>query len=762
MKKVRWRASGAANQLKIPNMSAADEWTTERLAEFVEESIGALRQHNLNAVFLFISKSLNLGCILQRAVMCIRNNGLEGKDVPNQLLVQDGSGIRGHCTTVFKQLLTTDVVRKACGDLLALLFPNARTDELLAFDGPIPTVADIAELVNSYNPDSNAAMRRSCHKLLCTYNPNAPLSDDVCRWLNEWFAKAQPQDRPVHCVSYEFVPAADAATVFALIVWLSDSFCVELAMAVGANVVLALKTDQADSRSIGALPPVATLTRSKSVHRCLSSGHLSRLRARGLDVRTEDCVGANSIGGGGFASVFASQFEGQPCALKYFNAFFTKLGLDNLVHLLREVKMIAAADHPNIVSCIRYFVWDVHFANTRPCLLLELMDVSLADLLTRSQQDKLALAFAGLATRIDIMKQAALGLAFLHQMTPAVIHRDFKPGNVLLRHCGGDGDAFVAKLSDFGLSQANQAHSTGGAGSSFSVTGAGAGTDWFKSPEQWAKDPHQSTKADVVGFGLTLFSVVCRTKHPWFNTANLPSVQSVDYDDEARIRERGSQGQWPKWPTQVPDIQGSLVATPKLFQSLTDAMFHVDPGRRVPMHVVVTSLQTRRPPSDVIDESAVPVHGAWQSVTTKSLRSKALSSMLDPLTPLPPFLAGLRELESPGSIEDAIFPLSGFKSPTHHSKPFSFAKATSCLEECRHEWRKRKRAWTNDPQLSQTQAATLRMKEDHIVAIMLYTSEGVHRAMNRSLRSQRRERVVLFLPYLKLLLEVCRFNGLSA
>ncbi|EFJ50640.1 hypothetical protein VOLCADRAFT_58113, partial [Volvox carteri f. nagariensis] len=55
-----------------------------------------------------------------------------------------------------------------------------------------------------------------------------------------------------------------------------------------------------------------------------------------------------------------------------------------------------------------------------------------------------------LRQRAMIALQAALGMAYLHEQSPAVVHFDLKPDNLLV---DGEGDSMVIKVADFGLSK---------------------------------------------------------------------------------------------------------------------------------------------------------------------------------------------------------------------------------------------------------------------------------------------------------------------
>ncbi|KXZ51641.1 hypothetical protein GPECTOR_12g605 [Gonium pectorale] len=103
---------------------------------------------------------------------------------------------------------------------------------------------------------------------------------------------------------------------------------------------------------------------------------------------------------------------------------------------------------------------------------------------------------------LTIALDVARGLEYLH---PTVVHRDLKPGNVLINKPGSS--RVVAKLSDFGLSRlrstvAPTAHPE-------------AGTPEFMAPELFALDNNVVThKADVYSFGVLLWAMLTG-KRPW-------------------------------------------------------------------------------------------------------------------------------------------------------------------------------------------------------------------------------------------------------
>jgi len=98
---------------------------------------------------------------------------------------------------------------------------------------------------------------------------------------------------------------------------------------------------------------------------------------------------------------------------------------------------------------------------------------------------------------VDIGRQTALGLAAVHQVE--LVHRDVKPGNLMLRADG------LVKIMDLGLVKIRNAPR------SLAVTRAGQllGTPYYMPPEQFEADAEVDTRADIYALGATLYHLVC-------------------------------------------------------------------------------------------------------------------------------------------------------------------------------------------------------------------------------------------------------------
>ena len=365
---------------------------------------------------------------------------------------------------------------------------------------------------------------------------------------------------------------------------MGDPFCVNLALAVGAKANAEISLHNSDKK-VETKVPLYRLTRSPAVRRLLRRQEWALHLVRGLDIQEQDCNNLSLIGRGEFAQVFRTSFKAFPCALKRFNAPFANIPIDYIEQLLSEMELLQQCRHPHVVQCFGVFLWDPQFPTTNPCLLLELMDISLdsllrpgasanASILSRPDGQQMLAAIDDLSNRITIMKHVAEGLVYLHSLTPSVVHRDLKPANILLKcsptkgvvggGAGGKGGGFsmVAKLADFGLSRSHHAVSATltarqSAAYSLSTKAAGAGTPSFMSPEQWRGAIKQSTKADVFSFGLTFFAVLCKVTVPWFRVEDYQDVAKGDMqlcDSVDTIRQRVDKGQWPVWPELLPTV----------------------------------------------------------------------------------------------------------------------------------------------------------------------------------------------------------------
>jgi hypothetical protein len=148
---------------------------------------------------------------------------------------------------------------------------------------------------------------------------------------------------------------------------------------------------------------------------------------------------------------------------------------------MREAQITAGLHHPHAVT-----VYDVVEHEDQPCIVMQLLESTPLSELLREHG-----AFPPEETA-RIGAQVASALAAAHRLK--IVHRDVKPGNILIT---ADGSAMI---SDFGIS-----HALGDA--TITATGMIHGTPAYLAPEV-ARGLPTSFASDVFSLGSTLYAVV--------------------------------------------------------------------------------------------------------------------------------------------------------------------------------------------------------------------------------------------------------------
>ena len=196
------------------------------------------------------------------------------------------------------------------------------------------------------------------------------------------------------------------------------------------------------------------------------------------------------------------ELVGQGGMATIYRATDTQLGRDVAVKLLRseylrdpdfssrfrfEARSVASLSHPNIVG-----VHDYGEDPSGPFIVMELVDGE--DLAT------ILRANGALPPRQAARIASAVARALAAAHAKGIVHRDVKPGNVII---GRDGQV---KVTDFGIARAV-------AESALTLPGTALGSVHYFSPEQ-ARGETTTEAGDIFSLGIVLFEMLTGQR-PW-------------------------------------------------------------------------------------------------------------------------------------------------------------------------------------------------------------------------------------------------------
>jgi len=200
------------------------------------------------------------------------------------------------------------------------------------------------------------------------------------------------------------------------------------------------------------------------------------------------------LGGGGMSRVFLAQEValGRRVVIK---VLLPELAAGVSVdRFRREIQLAAQLQHPHIVPLL-----SAGESNGLPYFTMPYIDgETLGVKLARTGE-------LPVSETVRVLRDVASALAYAHEK--GVMHRDVKPGNVLIS--GG-----VAVVTDFGVAKALSASTELGATRLTSV-GVALGTPAYMAPEQASGDPNIDHRADIYALGVVTYEMLAGRPPFW-------------------------------------------------------------------------------------------------------------------------------------------------------------------------------------------------------------------------------------------------------
>lgn len=190
----------------------------------------------------------------------------------------------------------------------------------------------------------------------------------------------------------------------------------------------------------------------------------------------------DEIGKGGFASVYRARQKslGREVAIKRLSAP-RRQDSTEIIRFRREAEAMAALTHDNILAVLDHAYQDGNYY-----IVMEYVEGMAFD----------AALSAGLPAgcSLFVLEKVAAALNYAHGEN--IIHRDIKPGNILLGRNG------QIKLADFGLAMFRTGIE------SITAPGAVLGTISFLAPEALASPKEVDARVDIFSFGCVMYFVI--------------------------------------------------------------------------------------------------------------------------------------------------------------------------------------------------------------------------------------------------------------
>ena len=235
---------------------------------------------------------------------------------------------------------------------------------------------------------------------------------------------------------------------------------------------------------------------------------------QGFVLKGVKSLNLKELGRGAYGKVYAVKYCQTICAAKEIHSILIEdVGETErrrtIESFLRECRQCSMLRHPNVIQFLGvYYPTGEDGANRirLPVMVMEMMADSLTSFVDKHEKISVHIKYS-------IVHDVSLGLCYLHNHDPPIVHRDLSPNNVLLTA------HHVAKISDLGVAKVIKADSRK------TMTKA-PGTVDFMPPETLTRSPAYGPPMDVFSFA----GIILHT----FNQQWPSPSEQVQFDPKTR------------------------------------------------------------------------------------------------------------------------------------------------------------------------------------------------------------------------------------
>jgi uncharacterized protein YbaR (Trm112 family) len=216
-----------------------------------------------------------------------------------------------------------------------------------------------------------------------------------------------------------------------------------------------------------------------------------------------------------------------------------------LERFYREAQSAGGLQHPNIVT-----IFDMGDEAGVPYIAMELIEGENLEQMI-SQRTPIPVSL-----KLLYAAQACSAFDYAHKR--GIVHRDIKPGNIMVNKDG------TVKVVDFGIARVLETSKT--------QTGMLIGTFAYMSPEQYHGE-HADERSDIWSFGVLLYELLCY-RRPFIGTTPAALMHSICSQDAPPLRSID-----PALPAELEIVASRLLekSPGNRYQSMEDVLLELDP-----------------------------------------------------------------------------------------------------------------------------------------------------------------------------------------